>query len=307
MFINTIFSNLIMDDNNLCISFEDLYCIDTDAKKIIRSCLDDLMTFEYDNYLMQVITGYNWYNKTFNESDNIIYISHIHEDEAYKKEVISGLKFIGFDDTLVKRCIRNKGGRFVPDVKTFRIRNDSSEIYKGLKIKDTRTDNDINLENYTEPLGNYPEFDDAQGYLISEDYGWELNLPIENDNNLLKTIELFSSKSFREREGIINKNAWAGAYRIPVLILSKKALEYKMELPDFTVVTKLVLKAENNEISFIINKNFKLLENLPHFQQLIDLGFKKEVCLANNVFIKEYIDYLEPIIINRKLKINERY
>ncbi|PIU89400.1 hypothetical protein COS64_00825 [archaeon CG06_land_8_20_14_3_00_37_11] len=292
-----------MYNKNNPIYIEDLVDISEEIKQCTTDCLEKLMTFEDGNHLIPIISGYNFYTKTIAQSDIFIYFSHIHETEKYKKNVIKSLKKKNY---INETEFREKSGKFIPDINKFKIRDDKKRIYPYLRIKDTRTGDYINLNNYYKPLGMYKEFEDAQGYLISEDHGWELNMTIDSKEKMFDIIDMFKLKSsshvIKKNKYTKNWKKWRDAYRTPVLILSKKALEYKDELfDDFIPSIKMYLTCKNNEISFIINEKMEYLERLPQLDILIKLGFKKENCLANKVFIKEYVDNLPKRNIIKRL------
>ncbi len=78
--------------------------------------------------------------------------------------------------------------------------------------------------------------------------------------------------------------------KIPVLILGEKALTYRHLFPGFIDVVKISIKENNNEISFIIHEKLELLKKLQHYKTLMGFGFEEELCLANKLFIKRYVD-----------------
>lgn len=86
------------------------------------------------------------------------------------------------------------------------------------------------------------------------------------------------------------RDPWPLAYDTPVIILGAAALKYREKLTQFSTATQFSLKENQNEISFIINTQLPILEQLPHYKQLLGWGFEKELCLGNKAFIKEYID-----------------
>ena len=87
---------------------------------------------------------------------------------------------------------------------------------------------------------------------------------------------------------------WKDAYETPVLLLGESALRYTDELPHFVPATKIALKESSNEISFVIHKNLEQLKNLPHYEQLLCLGFEEEICLGNKPFIN-YVDEVRKV------------
>lgn len=263
--------------------------------------LDELLTFKDDQgKLSPVITGYNWYS-TLTDSDRVITFSHIHETDAYKRDMLTNLNTLGYDPQNILKQIRNKAGAFLWDL-DFEIRETQGNILPGLKIKDIRMGQYINLEYFTRPLGNYPQFAEAEGYLIGEDGGWELDLAFNNKQELMKLVALFLQKSgtrlfdengneiIETKEQRMKRNPWTDAYQTSVLLLGEIALRYVNELPHFIPATKFSLIMGSNEISFVIHKNLEMLKRLPQYNKLLELGFKEEGCLGNKPFITDYID-----------------
>lgn len=246
------------------------------------------------NNLSPVITGYNLF-KTIPKSDSIVTFSNVHESKDYKEDMILDLEKIGYSPLVVLSYLREKMGICLHDLK-FRIRGDDGQVLPGLRIKDTRTMKYLNLHNYYLPLVNYPEFETAEGYLVGEDFGWELDLPFSNKEELMKLVALFLNKSgefIYDSNGMVLRIAechWRDAWQTPVLLLGATASIYQSELPSFIPVTKLGLKENGNEISFIVHKNLELLRSLPHYKELVSLGCLEELCLANSPFVKRYID-----------------
>lgn len=264
------------------IKIEDLTGIPKWKRKRAIECLDDLLTFK-DNkgYISPIITGYNWYAK-IPQSNRIVTFSHIHETEEYRRAMFLDLEKVGYQKIGMEKCIRKKGGAFLWEL-DFQIRGEKGKLYPRLKIKDKETGRNLNLLKYPEnTLENYPNLD---GRLIGEDYGWELDLPFKDKKELMNIVELFIKKSDKG-----NEESWPGAYRVPLLLLGQKALDYKNDLPDFCKAMKISLKENENEICFVINKNFLRLSKLDNYSKLIKLGFKEELCLANNTFIRAYVD-----------------
>ena len=150
------------------------------------------------------------------------------------------------------------------------------------------------------PLKEYKQFTNAD--LLGENYGWELNMPFNSEGELIKLVDLFLRKSgdhIYDKNGVIIEEIdkekslrapWRDAYETPVLILGEIALKYANKLPHFIPATKIILRENFNEISFIINKNLGLLRNLPHYEQLKRMGFNEELCLGNKPFIIGYVD-----------------
>lgn len=280
------------------IRIDDLTGIPEDKRRQAIECLDDLLTFrDSQDRLSPIISGYNWYT-TLPICDSIITLSHIHETEGYKQEMLRDLAGLGYEPQTVLSHIRDKAGMFSWNP-TYRIRGDDGKLLPGLRIKDIRTGEYINLEDYTKPLIEYPQFVDSKGYLVAEDQGWELNVPFGDKQELLGLVDLFLRKYgeyIYDENGIKipetdeEKNLrspWIDAYRVPMLLLGETALRYADELPHFSPATKIALKENSNEISFVIHKNLERLRNLPHYEQLLRLGFSEEMCLGNKPFLKD--------------------
>ncbi len=224
-----------------------------------------------------------------------IYSSTLQESENYKEDMLADLEKLDYNKELIIKCIREKMGRCLHEL-TFRVTGEDNCPLPGLRVKDVRNGKYLDLTKYTKPLIYYPEFKDANGYLIGEDSGWELDMPFKDKAQLFKLIDLFLNKSgefIYDKEGRIItecENHWRDAWQTPVLLLGENAIQYLEELPLFIPVTKIALKENNNEISFVIHKNLNLLKDLPFYEQLLSLGFLDELCLGNAVFIKEYVD-----------------
>lgn len=227
-----------------------------------------------ENKIFKVITGYNWY-KEIPQSDRAVTFSHMHEKEEYKQVMFQDLKGF-YSREQIESYIREKGA-------TYFLESDF-EIFEGLRIKNIETDKESRPEEYNS-VKDKPEF---EGKFIGQlDSGWELDLPFREKESLLKIVNLFLRKSYSESE-----EHWPDAYETPVLLLGKKALCWKDDLPQFIQATKFILEESSNEISFVINKNMARLKELPQYKTLIDLGFQQELCLGNRAFIDRYVDKL---------------
>jgi len=283
------------------IKIDDLTGIPESKRKQAIECLDDLLTFKNcQNRLSPIITGYNWYI-TIPESNSIVTFSNIHETESYKQEMLRDLEKFGYDSKIILKYIREKAGAFLHDLE-FRIRNEEGDLLPMLRIKDIRTGKYLDLDKFLEPLINYPQFKDIEGYLIDENQGWELDISFNNRAELLKLVDLFLRKSglflYDEKGEKIEevdkerklRSPWGDAYETPVLLLGETALRYADKLPHFIPATKIALKENSNEISFVIHKNLEELRNLSHYEQLLRLGFNEEKCLGNSSFIIRYVD-----------------
>ncbi|MBI4154776.1 hypothetical protein HY498_01680 [Candidatus Woesearchaeota archaeon] len=280
-------------------SIDDLTGIREDKRKEAVGVLESLLTFRYKNGILSpIITGYNWYN-TLAKSDRVITLSHIHETETYKQDMVNDLEELGYSPKFTLAHIRSKAGAFLWDPE-FRIRDDLGDVFPGLGIRDLRTNFYLNLEKYKKQfLSAYSQFKDCKGKLVAEDQGWELNIPFNNRTELISLINLFLIRSakfiFDEKNTKINEEevhrSWRDAYETPVLLLGEMALRYKNELPYFDQVTKLSLIEGSNEISFVIHKNIKRLKKLKQYGDLMYLGFGEEVCLANKKFIDNLDEY----------------
>lgn len=283
------------------IKIDDLTGIPEGKRKQAIKSLDDLLTFKNSqDRLSPVITGYNWYT-TLPKSDSVITFSNIHETEAYKQDVLRDLGKLGYDPQIILRYIRKKAGAFLWEL-YFEIRDNKCNILPGLKIKDIRTKQHIDLEPFIKPLDEYGLFADCDGYLLGESQGWELDIPFNNKKELMNLVDLFSNKSgkhiYDQKGRIIEetdeerklRSPWADAYETPVLLLGETALRYADELPHFIPATKICLIENSNEISFVIHRNLEQLRNLPHYEWLLQLGFSEETCLGNKPFIAEYVD-----------------
>ncbi len=277
------------------ITIDDLIGIEERIRKEAIEVLDDLMAYKISGTQKAVITGYNWYTSA-TKSDSRVTFSNIHESEDYKNAMIRDLGKLGYKRGYLLERIREKGSMFFwsPD---YRTRGWSGKILSGLKIKDLRTRQYINLRKYRKPLEEYKEFRDSKGHLIATDYGWEVDIPFRKRERLLRLVDLFLRKVgsfvYDETGEIILEGAnqkelrtpWPGPYTVPVLLIGESALKYLNELPAFDSATRFSLVENNNEISFVVHKNLEVLRNLPHYERLIHIGFSEERCLGNKPFL----------------------
>ncbi len=263
----------------------------------IIDCLDDLLTWK-DKYgnPSSIISGYNWFSSSpdFNQTFSF---SNIHETTDYFKDMASDLNLLGYSSSTIKNALRKKGGAFYHELR-FRVNDDQGNPLSGLKIKDLRTKEYIDLKKYSKPLIHYPEFEDADGLLVAEDIGYEINLNFSSEDNLFTLCDLFTRKANLEKyndagevvvetsEEFTERNPWKDAYRTPVLIIGDAATKYKDKLPQFDQASKFCFRKEGNEISFIIQKALDSLKEMLHYDFLLKSGFKQELCLANKPFIK---------------------
>ncbi len=283
------------------IQIADLSGIPEAKRRQAIECLDDLLTFkDLQGILSPIITGYNLYTILPN-FDSVIAFSNIHGTETYKQDMLIDLVKLGYAPKVILSYIREKAGVYLWEL-YFEIRDEKGIILPGLKIKDVRTKQHTNLELFTKPLEKYEQFSSSEGYLLGEDQGWELDMPFYNKEESIVLLDLFLKKSGKhihdEEGGIIPetdeerelRSPWTDAYETPVLLLGETALRYADKLPHFALATKIALKENSNEISFVIHKNLKQLRDLSHYEQLLHLGFCEELCLGNKPFIARYVD-----------------
>ena len=212
--------------------------------------------------------------------------------------MLEDLKKLGYRRRYILERIREKGGTFFwnPD---YNIRDGKGRILKRLKIKDLRTGKYVDLRRYKERLKKYDQFRTSKGYLIANNYGWEVDIPFRKKERLLSLVNLFLKKSgdfiYDNSGTIIVERAkerrmrapWPDSYRVPVLLLGESALKHSEELPDFDPAIKFSLIKNSNEISFVVHKYLEILRSLPHYETLIHLGFSEERCLGNRPFLNE--------------------
>ncbi|MBS3108028.1 hypothetical protein J4468_03880 [Candidatus Woesearchaeota archaeon] len=283
------------------VSKNDLNWISERRRNEIFECLDDLIRIQnHNNSKSNVITGYNWY-VSLPISTSIVTFSNCHESNEYRRDMLYDLIKLGYTSKYILNRIREKGSVFVFEL-DFEICDESGEIFPGLCIKDLREKEFIDLTKYTKPLENYAEFEEADGALIAESRGWELDIAFSSKSELLRLVNLFLNKAsinlYNEKgEKIIEtfeekskRGYWKGAYETPFLIIGNAAYKYLNSLPHFIQATKFYFTNKNNEISFIIHNKLELLRSLPPYDKLLDLGFKEELCLGNIKFIKQYVD-----------------
>ena len=287
------------------VELKDLTGISKQKRIKAISCLDSLLAFRnQDGTLSPIISGYNWY-ASVPKHDSTVTFSNIHETEAYKKDLLGDLEKLGYNRKTLIEYIRKKCGIFLCDL-DFITRDKNDLVLPGLKIKDMRTNMYLNLEKFSKPLSNYPEFKEAEGYLLSEDDGWEIGIPFTNKKEILGIADLFLKKSglnlydhnrnviTETKEEMLIRAPWTDAYQVPILLLGETASIYKKELPQFIQATKFSLKENANEINFVICKNLARLKGTAEYIGLLDIGFKEETCFGNYIFIK-YIDEIRKV------------
>lgn len=269
------------------LQLEQLVGIPKSKRKKALSCLNSLLRFRDEKgQLSPIITGYNGYVQT-PESDRAVTFSHIQEDEAYRQAMFSDLEKQGYKEQELKDKLRDKTSASLWELH-FRIRGSGGQTYRELTIKYMDTDEELDLNIYAgDTLVAYPELKDK---LYSENHGWELDLPFGSQKELLRLVRLFAKRAYRDKT-----KSWPGAYATPVLVLGERALDWEEKLPDFIRATKIELIEGENELSFIIQDNIARLKALPHYGELVDLGFKERVCLGNKAFIEEYVNRIRKV------------
>lgn len=280
------------------VDIADLTGIHGSKRKLVVACLDDLLTLkDAQKKSTPVIAGYNWYT-SLSQSNSVVTFANIHETEAYKEAMMRDLEKQRYDRRTVLSNIRAKGGAFLWNF-GYRIRDDNDSPLAGLKIKDLKTGEYLDLTKFDKSLSNYPSFAGRKNDFVAEDSGWELDIPFGSKEELFRLVSLFQRKAglhkYDENGVIVQETEeeqklrapWTDAYEVPVLLVGENATQYAAELPHFTPATKIALKENGNEISFVINKKLRRLKGLPHYQQLLDLGFKEEPCLGNKPFIMD--------------------
>lgn len=135
--------------------------------------------------------------------------------------------------------------------------------------------------------------------MLAKDFGWELDLPFQNIEELRQLSTLFLKKasiSLYDQEGLeINespeeqllRSPWPDAYEVPVIIIGKEAVKYASHLPHFGWAMRFSLIQDGNEISFIIHHKLDRLRRLEHYSTLKAVGFIEEPCLCNKPFLKD--------------------
>lgn len=275
------------------IAIENLIGIEKDKRDGIIKCLDDLMFYDAEGKTTEIITGYNLYDK-LSTTNRIITFSHMHRAKNYRRDMLQDLIRLGYKRKQIEKNIRDKMGCYRWELDFI--------ISPNVRIRNRKTGTYLDLNVYKKALENYREFATSDKDFVAEENGWQLDLPFSNKKELITLVDLFMKKSGKylcSEEDIIIKeskeekklrNPWRGAYKIPVLILGEKALTYRHLFPSFIDVVKISIKENNNEVSFIIHEKLELLKKLQHYKTLIDFGFKEELCLANKLFIKRYVD-----------------
>ena len=157
------------------IKLTDLTGITTTKIEEIVQCLNSLLNFKDDaGNLAPVISGYNWYIKTFDKPGTTITFSHMHETESYLEAMLNDLKMQGYKPEALREQIRQKASAFLWD-SNYSIRDDRGKLLN-LEIKDLATRQYIPLERYGSALIEHQAFSHSQGTLVAEAYGWEIDM-----------------------------------------------------------------------------------------------------------------------------------
>jgi len=225
------------------IAIENLTGIPAEKRKEITNILEHLVINSDSNGLSPIISGFNWYNSLI-KPDRIITFSHIHETNDYREDMLKSLFEIGYNKGEISNNIRDKGALFLWEL-AFRFRDKNGVLNPKLRVKSLETNKYVDLRKYKEPLIHYQEFLSLDGKLVGEGEGWELNIQFNNKQELLDLVALFLKKApayitdKNSGEKVDNPNAWKRIpHETPVLLLSKKALEYAQDLLHFIQATK---------------------------------------------------------------------
>ena len=161
------------------------------------------------------------------------------------------------------------------------------------KLKDANTIKDVT------------EYKKLLSVALKEKEGIELSLNIKTKDEAERVIDLFRKKAYRMKineRGLIMRVAgkqipaeeevWPYADVIPCIILGKQIVNFfPFGLPDFTQANKIAIIKENNEISFIVNKNYDLvMRSDPYLNLKKDFRVEDITVYANNAFVFDYIN-----------------
>ena len=197
----------------------------------IEQTLENLVTPK-NSLGRQIITGYNFFSKClYIEDYAILTLSHIHTNLQYFLRVQEALQEMSYPNKDVGLSRRDKRGVYKWKPK-FRIRDDEGELYKDLKIKNIETGDYHNLERI--PYGTLREagFSDAEiDKLVGQDKGYEINIFLSNEEDLLKLAQEFIRRSseylvdeegnivFETSEELRQRDPWPGSYETPVIVI----------------------------------------------------------------------------------------
>ncbi len=207
------------------------------------------------------------------------------------------LEAFGYSAGKITRHIRKMGGAYFHDPE-FNVRDEAGALYPALRVKNVRTQQYLNLNEYALPLIEYEEFRRSPNILVAHHRGWQLDLPVKDLDELTRLANLFLEKSEsarRNTQGYIIKETaeermvrapWPGAYETPVLIVGREITAPSLQIPGFGPAVKLSLIENRGEVSFVIAEKYLALQKTSAFSHLMGLGFSEEPCLANNAFIR---------------------
>lgn len=271
-------------------------------KEKLTATLDGLLTGNNSSN-EKIISGYNYYPKVVRfDNIEILTFSHSHETSDYLLAMFGDLRKLGYPSDNVLMQLRNKYGSYRWENR-FRFRDDKGDVYPNLKIRDTKTNQYVDLQEIPFQTLEEAGYDEktVQNY-VGEDKGWEINIGCDYEEDILKLAKLFTQKSSDfpfDQEGFpkvetveerLLRSPWPGPHETPILIIGGNIKRLSARIPLFIPAKKIECEFNDKELSFIIHNKYQKLCNLPEYVLLLDLGFEEEDCLANIPFIQRYVD-----------------
>jgi hypothetical protein len=249
--------------------------IDSHKREVIIKILDDLLS-------TKILSGYNLYPSPMS-CKRIVAVSHSHETEAYRQEMVADLINLGYTKQKIEESIRSKYA-CIRWEKDFVFRDNQGNLFPHLKIRTNKSDY-LDLSKYAQStLEGVPELADIP--LFEENLGWQLDLEFNGESELVSLVNLFGLRASRAKE-----NHWVDAHTIPFLIVGNEVRKYTHPaLNQLVKATFMILEENGNEVSFVINKTMDKLKAIDAYGLLCRLSFKESVCYGSKQFIDAYVD-----------------
>lgn len=255
-----------------------------------------LLEIGFQNLLdTQIITGVNYYGQVF-ESDVCIPLNYLHhsvEHEEQLKNLIRKRKRL--KKLLSNWRKREKQSTYFWD-KTWPIKEE--ERQQGIEFYINGKKVDPHLIDEIESLD---EIYVGEGITLARDRGYDINLDITSQSELLQLLNLFRIYCSRflvnaDWDYRIDKNGnpqdnpkmIKEAYNLPVIIYRNRFDLHKNPLRGFKPLKKIALIRGQEELSFCVDEAYNQLIVNPVFANLI-MRFRKEyleeVAYGNALFV----------------------
>lgn len=258
----------------------------------IEAILNSLLT-EKNSRGTPIITGYNYFPHYFiRPRVGITIFSNIHYCFEYLQDMLRDLCTQEIFSKIYSFSIRRKNGFFHWDPH-FYIRNEIGQLQPTLHITDIVKRQRLCLEEYkTRTLEKSGFTKEDCKYLIAQEQGYEIDIDVQENSILKYLATLFIQRASAVQIGNTSLNSpipWLNAWNVPAIFLRNCATNIR-NFPGYNKAHLFqVTKPNIGEYSFNIHTHHPSLLEGVEYHNLLGKGFKVEMCLANESFIR-YID-----------------